>query len=105
MKRAMSASRPSRIASAHWDARRWQSAANFCSSAMRAARRDEERLAVISEDGLARFATANVAGPSADRVSLRFGAVILGRDVAPIGGGGGRAAALVVPAGGGAGGG
>jgi hypothetical protein len=91
----MSASRPSRIASAHWDARRWQSAANSCSSAMRAARRDEERLAVISEDGLAWFATANVAGASADRVSLRFGAVILGRDVAPIGGRR-RCAALIV---------
>jgi hypothetical protein len=91
----MSGSRPSRIASAQRDARRRQSAANSCSSAMRAARRDEERLAVISEDGLAWFATANLAGPSAGRVSLRFGAVILGRDVAAIGGPR-RCAALIV---------
>src|SRR5580692_2967008 len=81
----MSGSRPSRIASPQRDARRRQSAANSCSLAIQAARR--ERLETGPEDGLAWFAVANVAHPSADRgVLLRFGAAISARDFAATGG-------------------
>src|SRR5579872_1602956 len=69
MKRAMSGSRPLRIASAQRAARRWQSAAISSCPATRAARRDETRAPTRSEDGL---------------VSLRFGAMTLAREVVAI---------------------
>jgi hypothetical protein len=52
----MSGSRPSRIASTQRDARRRHSVANSCSLAIRAARRDEDPLAAISEHASTSFA-------------------------------------------------
>src|ERR1700727_670161 len=88
----MSGSRPSRIASTQPDARRRQSVANSCSLAIRAARRDEDPLAAISEHASTSFAAAEVARRSANDVSLAFGVGIFARDIAVIGG---RCAALI----------